>query len=202
MLAWAASAPAPVPPDELVASLRAEALAPSPAEAQRRVNAMMEDALARVHPTGLSVVTGNYTVSHLGPTPQAGADRWQAGQSLDLRGKDAPAMLMLVGELQRRGLTVGALGWQLSAEASRSARQHALEEAVRNLRGRGEAAAALLGLQLDAFKDIRLDVPHPGPHPQMLGEAASVQAAQPPSVAAEQIRLSATAEAEVLLKPR
>jgi len=191
-----------VQPDELVASLRAETTAPTPAEAQRRVNAMMADALGRVHQAGVSVSTGNYTVWHLASTPPERADRWQAAQGLALHSKDGPAMLTLVGELQQHGLATGSLAWQLSDEASRVARQHALEEALRNLRARADAAAALLGLQFDAFKEVRLDVPGPGPVPRMMSAAASFAPAQPPSVEAEQVIVSATAEAEVLLKPR
>src|SRR5581483_9381281 len=72
-----------VAPDELAASLRAEASSAKPADAQQRVNAMMADALARARQiAGVTVSTGGYSVWHVGPTPQDRTERWQASQSL------------------------------------------------------------------------------------------------------------------------
>jgi len=111
-----------VAPDELAASLRAEATNADPAEAQRQVNAAIADALAHTGKvSGVTVSTGAYSVWHVGPTPQDNTERWQASQSLELKGHDSVALLTLVGLLQHNGLVVGELGWRLSREAERKA---------------------------------------------------------------------------------
>lgn len=197
----------PARPDELAASIRAEAVAPSPTDAERRVNALIADALKRAHQvSGVTVSTGNYSVWRIGPTPQDHQDhteRWQATQTIALHGHDGAPLLALVGELQQKGLALSQLGWQLSDEAGRAARQQALAAALKALRGRAETAAELIGLQFDQFKEVRLDTPRPPPMPRMMMAApASAKAFAPPNAEAEDEMVSATAEADVLLKPR
>ena len=198
------TATVPSHPDELAATIRAEVVAPTPADAQQRVNKMVADALARAHQVpGVTVSTGNYSVWRVGPTPQDHTERWQAGQTIALHGRDGTPLLKLVGELQQKGLALNQLGWRLSEEATRAARQQALAEALKALRGRADAAADLIGLQFDQFKEVRLDTPRPPPMPRMM-MAAPAQAKDfaPPSAEAEDITVNATAEADVLLKPR
>lgn len=184
--------------------MRAEVVSPTPADAQQRVNALVADALSRARQVaGVTVSTGGYTVWRVGPTPQDRAEHWQAGQAVELHGRDGPPLLKLVGELQQRGLAVNQLGWRLSEEASRNARQQALVAALKGLRGRADAAAELIGLQFDQFKEVRLDTPRPAPMPRMMMAPAMAGAVPaPPSAEAEDVTVSATAEADVLLKPR
>lgn len=194
-----------VRPDELAATLRVEAVAATAAEAQQEVNGRIADALNRARQAaGVTASTGLYTVWRVGPTPQDRSERWQASQGVELHGRDAAPLLQLVGELQQRGLATGRLGWRVSEQAGRAARQQALEAALQALRGRADAAAALLDLRFDAFREVRLDTPHP-PAPfmrAMAAPAAAAGAALPPSAEAEDVPVSATAEADVLLKPR
>ena len=197
-------------PDELTASLRAEIIAGSAAEAQSRVNKAIADALAKAKAVSdVSVSTGNYGVYRVGPNPndRSGADkteRWQASQSLELKSHNGAALLQLVGELQKSGLAVGSLSWGLSPEAARKTRAEATRLALAGLRGRADEAAALIGLAFDGFKEIRLDSDRPAPirsrmmAPAMVGGAASA----PPSAEAEDVTVSATAEADVLLRSR
>ena len=57
-------------PDEIVATLQAEATSASASDAQARVNAVILDALSRAHKVdGLDVFTGGYGVWRTGPTP-------------------------------------------------------------------------------------------------------------------------------------
>ena len=66
-----------VPPDELAASLRAEAVAPTAQDAQRRVNEAMRDALVIARKaTGITVSTGAYNVWRAGPTSSDRTERW------------------------------------------------------------------------------------------------------------------------------
>lgn len=178
-------------------------VAAAAADAQQRVNAAVADALDRAHRVeGVAVSTGGYTVWRIGPVVSERTERWQATQTLTLRGRDGGATLRMVGELQQRGLVVGQLGWELSDEASRGIRQQALAEAVKALRGRADAIAALLGLQFDAFREVRVDAPRPMPMPRMMAAQAKAAEGPPPSLEAGDVIVSATAEADILLKPR
>lgn len=194
-----------VPPDELAASLRADAILPTAAAAQGRVNEVMRDALAAAHAVpGLTVSTGGYSVWRIAPTPQDKTERWQAGQTLDVSGTDDGAILKLVGRLQQKGLAVGNLGWRLSRHAERKAHQEATRQALSALRGRIDDAAAVLGLRFEQFKAVRLDGPQPQP-PMLRAMAAPMAMAAsgaPPSAAPEEVAVNATAEADVILQPK
>jgi predicted secreted protein len=192
-------------PDELDASLRAEVGAPTPQEAQKRVNEMMRDAVEAARKvTGIAVSTGAYNVWRVGPTPGDRAERWQSGQSLNLTGKDSLAVLKLVGDLQQMGLAQSGLIWRLSRETEQHARQDATKQALSGLRGRADEAAEILGLRFAAFKEVRLDSVSPPPiMPRQPMLTRSVLAAAPPPTAeAEELPVTANAEADIVLKPR
>ncbi len=197
-----------VAPDELSASLRAEAIAPTAQEAQKKVNELMRDALATAKKAeGIVVSSGGYNVWRIGPTAQDRAERWQAGENLNLTGKDGEAMLKLTGELQQKGLTVSSLGWHLARETERKARKDATKQALSALRGRAEEAAELLGLRFDSFREVRLDslLPQPVGMPRSLTTSRSSAAAAPappPVAVAEEQPVTASAEADAILKPR
>lgn len=192
-----------VAPDELAASLRAEATNADPAEAQRQVNAAIADALAHTGKvSGVTVSTGAYSVWHVGPTPQDNTERWQASQSLELKGHDSVALLTLVGLLQHNGLVVGELGWRLSREAERKAHDEATRQAIAALRGRAQDAAGLLDLRFGSFKEVRLDSAAPMPGPRFVGAMAAMAAAPPPSAVAADVQVSATADADAVLLPK
>lgn len=137
-------------PDELAASLRAEATSATPADAQQRVNAAIADALAHAQKVAaVTAGTGAYNVWHVGPTPQNNTDRWQASQSLELTSKDSVALLTLVGVLQHNGLAVGELNWRLSRETERKAHDEATRQAIAALRSKALEAAGLLDLRFE-----------------------------------------------------
>jgi predicted secreted protein len=190
-----------VPPDELAAVLRAEATAPTAAEAQRQVNAAMADALARARQEpGVAASTGGYDVFR---DSNAKPERWQAAQALSLRSADGAALLTLVGVLQQKGLAVGDLHWQLSDEAERRAQAEAMKRAIGALRARVDEAAGLLGLRFERFESVRLDTPGPiRPVMRMMAVAAPAAAAPPPSAAAQDIPVSETVGADAALGPQ
>lgn len=192
-----------VAPDELAASLRAEASSANPANAQQRVNAAIADALAEAHKVaGVTVSTGAYAVWHVGPTPQNSSERWQASQSIELSGHDGVALLTLVGAMQHNGLVVGELGWRLSREAERKAHDEATRRAIAALRGKAQEAAGLLDLRFDSFKEVRLDGAMPMPTPRFVGAMAAMAAPEPPSAVATDVPVSATADADAVLLPK
>jgi uncharacterized protein len=192
-------------PDQLVAVLRAEANRATAAEAQAAVNDTMKDALTQARASaGLKVSTGGYGVWRIGPTDKDRAERWQAGQTLELVGHDDAVVLKLVGALQAKGLAISSLDWRLSREAERRAHQDATKQALAALRGRIDEAADLLNLRFDQFKEIRLD--GAGQMQPIVRAAAAPRAmtmsAAPPSAVAEDIPVTATAEADAILTPK
>jgi predicted secreted protein len=194
-------------PDEIAASLRAEATSASASDAQSRVNATIKEALVQAGKTaGVVTSTGSYSVWRTGPTPTDKTERWQVSQTLNLTGHDGPVLLTLVGTLQQNGLVISNLGWRLSRDAQRKAHQDATRQVLSMLRGRVEDAASQLNMRFDQFKDIRLDSAGPAPMlprlavPMAMSVAAA--AAPLPSAQAEDVPVTASAEADAILLPR
>jgi predicted secreted protein len=188
-------------PDELAATLRAEATAPTASEAQRQVNAAMADALAHAKRTpGVVAATGGYGVFRDTATKP---ERWQASQTLALRSADGAPLLTLVGTLQQKGLAIGDLHWQLSDDATRKAQAEAMRRAIGALRSHVDEAAGLLGLSFVRFVTVQLQTP-PLFHPAMraMAVAASAPAPTPPSAESEDVPVSATVSAEASLAPK
>ena len=189
-------------PDELHASLQARAAGGSPADVQARVNAMMANALARARQVaGLTISTGRYVVYRTGPTAQDRIERWQGSQTLDLTSREGDGLLKLTGELQQQGLTVSQLGWRLSREVTEKAHAQAIKQALSGLRNRVEEAAGLLGLRFDSFKRVQIDTPPVLPTPRMMAMSAAASAPTPPNAVAEDVAVTATAEADAVLLP-
>jgi predicted secreted protein len=192
-----------VMPDELSASLGAEASSSDPADAQQRVNADMADALAHARKVAaVTASTGAYNVWHVGPSPQDSSERWQASQALELSSHDAAALLTLVGQLQHNGMTINTLGWRLSRDAERHAHDDAMRQALGALRSKAEEAAGLLALRFDAFRAVRLDANPTPPMPRFVGAMAAMAAPTPPSAVATGVPVSATVEADIALLPK
>ena len=192
-----------VAPDEIAASLTVQATSPVASEAQAKVNAAMQDALAQARKVdGIAASTGGYGVWRTNPPDHA--ENWQVNQTLNLIGHDGPTLLTLVGALQQHGLTVSNLGWRLSRTAERQAHQAATKQALAALRGRVDDAATLLDLRFDQFKEVRLDGAPPQPMFRGMATPMAVGAATaaPPSVAPEDMPVSATAEADAVLVPK
>lgn len=202
MLDLSETAHVSVQPDEIAASLRAEASAPTPAAAQEAVNRMMAQATASARQTqNVKITTGRYAVwlvepAHPGPDA---APAWQASQTLDLSGGDGPALLALVGALQKQGLAVQQLDWQLAPATARTAHAAALRKAITGLRQRAEEAAGLLGLRFASFRTVRLGPVLPRPNPAPMRAFAA--AAPGPSVEQGPVEVAATVTAEAVLEP-
>ena len=186
-------------PDEIVAMLRTEARAGSAAAAQEAVNRAIAAALDRARAApGVRVATGGYWTNRV----EEGR-AWQASQQITLRGADGAVLLNLVGALQQQGMAVSQLHWQLTPEAARQAREEASSLALDALRRRADAVAAQLGLQVAGLREVRIDAPDRAPRPTpMAMSAMRAAAAPPPAAVAEDIVVSATVEAVVVLRPR
>ncbi len=202
LLRLSESARVMVTPDLLVAELRAEFEAATPAEVQSRVNTLIAHALEQARKVpGVTVTTGSYSVWKMGSP----SNRWRGSQSLTLKTKDATPLLTLVGDLQAQGLATDHLTWTLAPETVRKARAQATKEVLGNLRGRAEEAAAILGLRFASFREIRLDGTQPQPRMMPMLAAAPMAASAapppPPSAATEDVPVESRVDADVLLTP-
>jgi uncharacterized protein YggE len=185
-------------PDEVVATLRAEARAGTAAAAQEAVNRAVAAATARAQAVpAVRVSTGGYWTGRI----EEGRS-WQAAQSVTLRSGDGAALLELAGALQGAGLATTGLQWTLTRDAARAAREEASRLALEALRRRAEAVAAQLGLALVGLREVRIDAPE-GPAPRMMAAMAqSERGAAPPVAIAEDVVVSAAVSAVAVLRPR
>jgi uncharacterized protein len=186
-------------PDEVVATLRAEARAGSAAAAQEAVNRAVTAAVARAQAVpGMRVATGGYWTGRVDDNRA-----WQAAQQVTLRAADGAALLDLVGVLQGQGLATSSLQWTLTRDTDRGAREEASRLALDALRRRADAVAAQLGLQVAGLKEVRIDVPDRMPRAApMMAAAPRAGGAAPPVAVAEDIVVGATVQAVAILRPR
>jgi predicted secreted protein len=193
-----------VRPDRLTAVLRADASTDSASTAQDRVNAVIGGALAEARKVdGIAVSTDQYNVWRL--EPKAGeAAQWRASQSVVLRGQDGSSVLKLVGALQQEGLAVERLGWELAPETAQSAERTATLQALKALRGRADEVAGAVGLQSDAYRSLTVGSAPPTPIRlrTMAVPAAALASPAEPAAEAEDVRVNATVEADIALKPQ
>jgi len=186
-----------VAPDELVADLTALSTAPSAVTAQRQVNSVVAKAKALADKaTGIKVAFQGYSMTFIDEKPA----HWVAQQTVEVRGGDGEAVLTLVGSLQTEGLSIGNLGWQISAERAEKAHQTATIDALHCLRDQANEAARAVGMEVDRFQHIDLEG-EPRPIPMMRSSmqmAARVGMPAPVSTPKEQ-DITATVSADVLL---
>lgn len=184
-------------PDEVRASLRAEARGADAAAVQGQVNRAMEQALSAARDvSGVHATTGGYWTSRM----EEGRS-WTASQTLNLRAAEPAALLDLVGRLQGQGLVMGDLSWRLSREAETAARQEAGRLAIEALRQRAEAVASQLGMRVAGIRQLRLDAPEaPMPRMMAMSAAARRESAPAPVTAPEDVAITSTAAAEILLR--
>ena len=190
-----------VQPDEIVATLRAEADGASAAAAQATVNTMMGTALARTHAVeGITATTENYFVSQNSPAQPNESRIWRAAQSVRLTGHDGGAMLNLVGMLQQAGLGLEGLVWRVSPARAETARADATDRAIKALRSRAAHDAALLDLRLIGFDRVAIEDNRPGGRSVPVRAAVmNATAAPPPSAESEPLTVSVTVEADARL---
>jgi predicted secreted protein len=193
-----------VPPNELFATLRAEAHHTKSAEAQARVNTLVRDATALAKDAkGIAVSTGAYSVWRIAPTQNDWSERWQASQAIRLVGSEPTTLLTLIGQLQSQGLTLAELQWRLTRDTARASRREATNRALAGLRARAEEAAEILGLRFTHFRAVRLDGAEPVamPRPALLTTSRTSDATAPIAEPADH-PVTAQAQAEAVLLPR
>ncbi|MBP0444371.1 SIMPL domain-containing protein [Roseomonas sp. SSH11] len=184
-------------PDEVQASLRAEAREATAAAAQASVNRAAAAALEVARGVqGVTATTGAYRTWR-----QEDPARWFATQAINLRGRDQAALLELTGSLQSRGMALGGIQHGLTRDTARAARQEAASMALDALRRRAEAVAAQMGMRVERIAEIQLEAPDlPMPRP-MMAEAMVARAAPAPVAQAQDIVVTAMVQATVILAP-
>lgn len=181
-------------PDEIQATLRAEARGANAAAVQAQVNRAIQAALGKAQAvSALRASTGGYWTHRTEENRQ-----WVASQGLSLRGREAGPLLELTGTLQADGLALAELGWSLSDAAEKVAKQEAGRLAIAALRQRAQDVAQQLGLRVAGIRSLRLDTPE-RPMPRLM--AARASSAPAPAAAPEEVEVMATAEAEIILQP-
>ncbi len=185
-------------PNELVATLRAESRAGTAAAAQEAVNRTVSAAVARAQAAqGVRVSTGGYWTNRI-----EDGRVWHASQSLTLRGGNGAQVLELTGALQGNGLALSGLSWQLTRDAARAAREEASRLALDALRRRAEVVAEQLGLQVAGLREVRIDAPDQSPPPRPMLAMARAASATPPVAVTDDIVVSASVQAVVVLRPK
>jgi uncharacterized protein YggE len=203
----AATGSVPVTPDELVATLAAEATSPSLAIAQNRVNILMKRGLSAAGAvTGVEARAEDYSVQQVDQSTPIGVGgrplqhpAWVAHQTLKLRSSSGDPLLDLAGKLQADGFTVSALEWRVSSSLARKSRDAAMVEALKDLQSRAHLAAAALGLHVDHIQDVRVDIPEAMPVRPMM--AAQARAMVAPEETRSSQDITSEASADVLLRP-
>jgi uncharacterized protein len=186
-----------VTPDELTAELVAQNTSPSPAEAQRHVNALMADGMKTASGVvGVEAQAIGYAVM---PADDKRTN-WTAQQTLTLKGSDGPAVLGLTNQLQAMGFVTASLDWRLSPALRRKAHDEATTDALKDLQHRAASVATTLGLHVDHLQEVRLDGPVGQPFAPMRMRAA-VTSSPPPQASAAAEAVVAEVQADVVLRP-
>jgi predicted secreted protein len=186
-------------PDELVADLLAEDSSASAADAQRRINALIEQGMQAAHAVpGINARAVAYQVLPMDEK----RTKWLAQQTLELRGPDGPALLDLANRLQQQGFVTASLDWRLSPASRRKAFAEATTVALKALQAEAASAAATLGLRVDHLKDVQLLPPGFQPVRPIMGMAMTLRAgASAPQATAAPEDVAAQVSAEVVLRP-
>jgi len=195
--------------DLLTATLRYEVKGKDAKALQDEINKTMEKALdtAREY-DDVKVSTQQYYVYPYDPRPKDGNGNrrreWRGSQSLELKGKDAEALLELTGKLQSMGLTMGGLGYSVSPELMEETRDSLLEDALEKLNAKAERTAKALGKSKSELRSINIDTGGYNPQPMMRAmamDSAESASVSTPVAAPGESDITLTVSATALLKP-
>lgn len=195
-------------PDLLVADLLASVTNASAAAAQHKINELMAAGLrdARAVPgvearaIGYAVHPADEPVPDAAPVRPRPPPRWTAEQTLELRSSQGEALLDLTGRLQALGFAATSIGWQLSPEAERKARDAAMVSALHALRDRAAAAAEALGMHVGRIQDVQVEAPSVVPFRPMVSARAMVAASPPPAATNVAEPVTSQVSADIVLE--
>ena len=186
----------------LVATVQAHAEATAPAEAQAAVNEAMAAAVERVRPEPeIRAATGSYSVYQRYDRDSRPVG-WVAEQDLRLTSKDPAALLELAGSLQKTGLNLVGLGWQVDDAMRRKVQDELTIAAIATLRQRAQAIAGSVDMQVANIDTLRVGGAMEGPRPMMAMRAEAMADAPPPTALPDLETIQSHVEAEITLTPR
>jgi len=171
-----ASATADVPTDTLAMTLFTEEQGPDPGALATRVNARLEEALARAKKESrVEVHSGSYQTTPVYDRANQ-ITGWRTRAEIILEGRDFKAVAALAGALQP-ALKLGSMQFSLSRQAREAADASLLKEALAKFQERAGAIAK--GLGFPGYQLGQINVRNEGPvHPQPIAYRMQAAAAE------------------------
>lgn len=184
-------------PDRVTATLLVQNEAAKAVDAQAKTNDAAHNAVAKAEKiSGVTVLTDSYDVSENRKDNKPSS--WTARQTIQIRARDASALLDLVGKLQASGLLLEGVSWSLSPEHQKELYRQAEKKAVDDLRSRSSEIADDLGLKVSSIASISVGEPLTVRPVAFMARAAMAA----PTMRSEDQTVSATIRATVILKPQ
>jgi len=195
-----------LPRDRIHVTLRVEAEGGDPAHLQAEINLRMAEALAKARQVaGLETETGGYAIYQ--ENRQGESPKWRASQSLSFAGADFAAALALTGELQKSGLLIDGLAFDVAPATLAAAETELTDKALRLLRARVEHIAAVMGMTVERYAVLDIgnataqEFRPPMPAIRMTATSA-MSSAPPPAAEAGESTAWVSIDARVELVPK
>jgi uncharacterized protein len=197
----------PVPRDQLRAVLRVEAVDADAAKLQAEIDRRLAAALAKAKSvTALRVETSGYSVypeSSPSVVSKARSNQWRGSASLSLIGHDPAPLLALVGELQKEGLVLSALAYELTPAAARAVEGELTDQALSRLKDRAQKIAATLGMNVERVRDLRVgNATGTQPGPRIFAEKIVSASSPAPVTEPGEATVTVTVDADIVLMPK
>ncbi|NHN88914.1 SIMPL domain-containing protein [Acetobacter conturbans] len=182
-------------PDMTTATLLAQNEAAKAVDAQARTNTLAHQTITTAEKiAGISVQSESYQVSENRSDNKAPS--WTARQTIQVKAKDAGALLELVGKLQANGLLLEGVEWSLSPEHQKQLQRQAEQSAVKDMKDRADAIASDLGMKVASIATLSVNEPMLMRPMAMMARVAIAA----PTMRPDDQTVSATVQATVLLK--
>ena len=193
--------------DELRALLRVESVDGDAAKLQADINRRLAAALSKAKSvTALRVETSGYSVyPEWGPSvvSKTRPSQWRGSASLSLIGQDPAPLLALAGELQKDGLVLSSLAYELTPAAARAAEGELTDEALSRLKERAAKIAATLGLAVERIRDLRVgNAAGVQPIPRVFAQQMAPASSPAPVAEAGEATVTVTVDADIVLMPK
>jgi predicted secreted protein len=193
--------------DQLHTVLRVEAVDADAAKLQADINHRLAAALAKVKSVAtLRVETSGYSVyPESGPSvvSKTRTNQWRGSASLSLIGQDAAPLLALVGELQKDGLVLSSLAYELTPAAARTVEGELTDQALARVNERAAKIAATLGLSVERIRDLRVgNALGTQPIPRVFAGQMATASAPAPVAEPSEATVTVTVDADFVLVSR
>ncbi|MXV37036.1 MULTISPECIES: SIMPL domain-containing protein [unclassified Saccharibacter] len=192
-------------PNLLTIHFTARAQSTSPATAQKRLNQIVSTAVNSLkNDGGATLHAGNYSLSQ--EYSEHPPHRWNATQTLTLKGNDSGHLLTLAEALQSQGLALDDMDWSLDPQTQQTLEAQARTAALKKIRQQADSDASALGLRVVGIERVQVGA-GPLPEPRFgLGAPApmlmSARSAGPaPQSTPEEQTISVSASAHIRLAP-